>query len=66
MGKVGWISPRRGISSVLLKISLALKGGKTDCLNVGGRTFKPGWGVLDYTGWKYRFLWGAVDWQHNG
>lgn len=70
MGKVGLDITKAGNTLGLIekKISLALKGGKDrlDCLNVGGaHFFKPGWGVLDYTGWKYRFLWGAVDWQHN-
>ncbi len=45
-----------------------LTGGKSRLrrVNIGGGPFyKPGWGVLDYTGWKYSFAPGTVDWQHN-
>lgn len=35
-------------------------------VNIGGaHFFKRHWGVLDYTGDRYSFILGTVDWEHN-
>lgn len=56
------------LGSIRKNLDNFAKGGKSHIkfVNIGGGPFyKPGWGVLDYTGWSYAFFPGTVDWQHN-
>lgn len=57
---------RLGMLNKLLWIISGQRKDKLERLNIGGAHFyKKGWGVLDFTGWKYRFLPLTVDWEHN-